>query len=81
MRRIYAARFTFAHRARCAAAIRVLGTSEIVRFGFAVLTFAQRAFCAMLILRLPSADIFRVLFELLPSAVSASSIRWSCVRT
>jgi hypothetical protein len=42
---------------------------------------AQRAFCAMLILRLPSADIFRVLFELLPSAVSASSIRWSCVRT
>jgi hypothetical protein len=44
------ARFTFAHLARCAAAIRFLPAAEIVRFGLAALTFAHRAFCARLIL-------------------------------
>jgi hypothetical protein len=77
---VYAARFTFAHRARCAAAIRLRPAAEIVLFGFAVLTVAQRAFCARLILRLPSEDIFRVPLELLPNAASASSTRWSCCR-
>ena len=31
---LYAALFTFAHRARCAAAIRFRPAAEIVRFGF-----------------------------------------------
>ena len=74
----YAAFFTFAHRALCAAAIRFRPAAEIVRFGFAVLVLAHRAFCARLILRRPAADIVRVPFELLPNAASAWSIRWSC---
>jgi hypothetical protein len=49
-----------------------------VRFGFAVLTFAHRAFCARLIARRPAADMVRdAPFELLPSAASASFMRWS----
>ena len=74
------ARFTFAHLARCAAAIRFLPTAEIVCFGLAVRCFAQRAFCARLIFRFPAADIVRdAPFELpLPKAASASSMRWSC---
>jgi hypothetical protein len=75
---VYSARFTFAHRALCAAAIRLRPAAEIVRFGAAVLCFAHRFFCARLILSRPAADIFRVPFELLPSAASASSIRWTC---
>jgi hypothetical protein len=78
----YAARFTFAHRALCAAAIRFLPAVEIVRFGFGAcpFAFAQRAFCARLILRRPAADIVRdAPFELtLPKAASAASMRWSC---
>ena len=75
-----AARFTFAHRALCAAAIRFLPAAEIVRFGLAVLCFAQRAFCARLILRRAAADMVRdAPFELtLPSAASAASMRWTC---
>ena len=76
---VYAVLFTFAHRARCAAAIRLRPAAEIVRFGLAVLVFAHRFFCARLILRRPAADIVRdAPFELLPSAASASSMRWSC---
>ena len=75
---VYAARFTFAQRALCAAAIRLRPAAEMVLFGFAVLILDQRAFCARLIARLPSVDIFRVPFELLPKADSASSMRWSC---
>ena len=74
-----AARFAFAHRALCAAAIRLRPAAEIVRFGLAVLAFAHRFFCAKLILRRLAADMVRdAPFELLPSAASASSIRWSC---
>jgi hypothetical protein len=73
----YAVRFTFAHRALCAAAIRLRPAAEIVLVGFGVLCFAHRAFCARLILSRPAADIFRVPFELPPNAASASSIRWS----
>ena len=74
----YAAFFTFAHLALWAAAIRLRPAAEIVRFGFA-LCLAHRAFCARLILRRPAADIVRdAPLELLPSAASASSIRWSC---
>ena len=51
----------FAHRALCAAAIRLRPAAEIVRFGFGArlfaFCFAHRAFCARLILRLPAADI------------------------
>ena len=54
-----AARFTLAHLALCAAAIRLRPAAEIVRFGLAVLCFAHRAFCARLILRRPAADIVR----------------------
>jgi hypothetical protein len=56
----------------------------MVLFGFAAgplaLCFAQRAFCAKLIFLRPAADMVRdVPLELtLPSAASASSIRWSC---
>lgn len=57
------ARFTFAHRALCAAAIRLLPAAEMVRFGLAVLTFAQRAFCARLILRRAAADMRNEPFE------------------
>jgi hypothetical protein len=79
---VYAALLTFAHRALCAAAIRLRPAAEIVRFGFA-LCFAQRAFCARLILRRPAADIVRdAPFELtLPRAASAASMRWSCFCT
>jgi hypothetical protein len=71
---LYAARFTFAHLALCAAAIRLRPAAEIVRFGLAVLCFAHRSFCARLILRRPAADIARdAPFELLPNAASASS--------
>jgi hypothetical protein len=73
----YTVRFTFAHRALCAAAIRLRPAAEIVLVGFGVLCFAHRAFCAWLILSRPAADIFRVPFELPPNAASASSIRWS----
>jgi hypothetical protein len=53
---LYAARFTFAHLALCAAAIRLRPAAEIVRFGFGAwpFAFAQRAFCAGLILRRPA---------------------------
>jgi len=72
----YAARFTFAHLARCAAAIRLRPAAEIVRFGFA-LCFAHRAFCARLILLRPASEMVRdAPFELaLPNAASAASIR------
>jgi len=55
----FVSRFTFAHRARCAAAILLLPAAEIVRFGLAVLCFAHRAFCARLILLRAAADIVR----------------------
>jgi hypothetical protein len=60
------AAFTFAHRARCAAAILLRALADIVRFlgivtTFAfppfAFTFAQRALCAAAILALPAADI------------------------
>lgn len=47
--------FNFAHRARCAIAIRLRPAAEIVRLGLTVppprfeADFAHRAFCAMLI--------------------------------
>jgi hypothetical protein len=53
-----------------------------VRFGFGAwpFAFAQRAFCARLIFLRAAADIVRdAPLELLPSAASASSIRWSCL--
>jgi hypothetical protein len=49
--RRHAARFTFAHLARCAAAIRLRPAAEIVRFGLAALCFVHRVFCARLIFR------------------------------
>src|SRR4029077_17388677 len=68
MHRIYAARFTFAHLALCAAAILLRPAAEIVRFGLA-LCFAHRAFSGRLLLRRPAANIVRdTPFELLPSA-------------
>ena len=60
------AALTFAHRARCAAAILLRALADIVRFlgivtTFAfppfAFTFAQRALCAAAILALPAADI------------------------
>jgi hypothetical protein len=60
------AAFTFAHRARCAAAILLRALADIVRFlgivtTFAfppfAFTFAQRALCAAAILAFPAADI------------------------
>ena len=60
------AAFTFAHRARCAAAILLRALADIIRFlgivtTFAfpllALTFAHRALCAADILALPAADI------------------------
>src|ERR1700756_979230 len=60
------AAFTFAHRARCAAAILLRALADIVRFlGMATtfsfsplaFTFAQRALCAAAIRALPAADI------------------------
>ena len=77
---IYWECFTFAHLALCAAAIRFLPAAEIVRFGVAVFCFAHRALCARLILRRAAADIRDAPFELMPSAASASSMRWSCFR-
>src|SRR5579864_6883148 len=79
------ARFTFAHRALCAAAILRRPASEIVRFGLADL-FAHRAFCAKLILLRAAADMAwrDEPFELrLPNAASAASIRWTsfCARS
>jgi hypothetical protein len=76
----YAAFFTFAHRALCAAAIFLRAAADIVRFGFAVLVFAHRAFCTTLILRRAAADVVRdAPFKLtLPRAASAASMRWSC---
>jgi|ERR1700728_398608 hypothetical protein len=56
----YAAFFSFAQRARCAAAIFLRAEADIARLGFAspfVALFAHRAFCAKLILRLPAALI------------------------
>jgi hypothetical protein len=41
---LYAALFTFAHRALCAAAIRLCPVAEMVLFGFAVLILDQRFF-------------------------------------
>ncbi len=68
----------FAHLALCAAAIHFLPAPEIACFGSGVLRFAHRAFCGRLIRRRPAADIVRdVPLELLPSAESAPSIRWS----
>jgi hypothetical protein len=51
--------FHFAHRARCAAAIRLLPAAEILRLGFGgrPLVFAQRAFCARLIFLRAAADM------------------------
>jgi hypothetical protein len=46
---IYAALFTFAHRALCAAAIRLCPVAEMVLFGFAVLVLDQRFVYASLI--------------------------------
>jgi hypothetical protein len=60
------AAFTFAHRARCAAAILLRALADIVRFLGIVMTFAsppfaftlaQRALWAAAILALPAADI------------------------
>jgi hypothetical protein len=57
----YAARFTFAHLALCASAIRLRPAAEMVRFGFGVrlasFCLAQRAFCAKLIFMRPAANI------------------------
>jgi hypothetical protein len=57
----YAAFFSFAHLARCAAAILLRPAAEIVRFGVGVglasFTFAHRAFCARLIFWRPAADM------------------------
>jgi len=81
------AAFTFAHRARCAAAIRLRALADIVRllgivttFSFLPLafTFAQRALCAAAILALPVAEILPrrpVLFPYAaPKADSAAPI-------
>jgi hypothetical protein len=59
----YAARFTFAHLARCAAAIRLRPATEIVRFGLAALS-GHRAFCV------PQTALS--IFDILPSTVAAS---------
>jgi hypothetical protein len=48
--------FIFAHRARCAAAIRLRPAAEIVCFGVAF-CFAHRAFCARLIFWRAAADM------------------------
>jgi hypothetical protein len=68
---VYAVRFNFAQRARCAAAIRLRPAIEMVRFGFGAwpFAFAHRGFCARLIFLRPAADIVRdAPLELLPSA-------------
>jgi hypothetical protein len=79
--------FTFAHRARCAAAIFLRAAADKVRF-FGIemtlglplfaFTFAHRAFWAAAILALPAADILpRVPFCLayvMPKAESAAAI-------
>lgn len=57
---IYAALFTFAHRALCAAAIRLCPVAEMVLFGFAVLILDQRFFYASLIRVRPAAGIVRM---------------------
>lgn len=54
---LYAALFTFAHRALCAAAILLRPAAEMVLFGMAVFAFAHRAFCAKLIFRRAAADM------------------------
>lgn len=71
--RLYAAffscDFTFAHLARCAAAILLRPAADIVCFPFGVrfFCFAQRACCAKLILRRAAADsVRRVPFALAP---------------
>src|ERR1019366_9638003 len=59
----------FAHRARCAAAIRFLPAGDIVRLGFGArpFAFAHRAFCARLIRLRTEADTPRFgLVELRP---------------
>ncbi|MGC2475859.1 MAG: hypothetical protein WA485_16070 [Candidatus Sulfotelmatobacter sp.] len=63
---VFFAAFTFAQRARCAAAILLRALADIVRFfgiettvafPFSALTFAHLAFCAAAILALPASDI------------------------
>ena len=84
---LFFAAFTFAHRARCAAAIFLRAAADRIRF-FGIemtlglrlfaFTFAHRAFCAAAILALPAADItLRVPFCLayvVPKAESAAAI-------
>jgi hypothetical protein len=79
---------TFAHLARCAAAIRFLPAAEIVRFGFGAwpFAFAHRAFCACAILRRETADTMRVgRLDLrdtpVPFKDSITEIAWSNVST
>src|ERR1019366_9118590 len=63
------AAFTFAHRARCAAAILFLPAADIVRLGFGArpLAFPHRARCARLIRLRANADTPRFgLVELRP---------------
>ena len=87
MKRSYCAARTLAQRARCAAAIFLRATADIIRFfgtgttfafPFFAFTFAHRAFCAAAILARPDADIFlRVLEPLVyvaPNAESAAEI-------
>ena len=84
---LFFAAFTFAHRARCAAAIFLRAAADSVRFfGIAMtlglplfaFTFAHRAFWAAAILALPAADILpRVPFcfpYVVPKAESAAAI-------
>ena len=87
---------TFAHGARCAAAIFRRADADTVRLGFPgfVLAFpdarfAQRTFCAMLIFLRAAADIVRVPFDFADppyaptKAVSAafSADNWFCTRS
>jgi hypothetical protein len=53
--------FTFAHLARCAAAILLRPAAEIVRLAFGAwpFDFAHRAFCAKLIFLRAAADMVR----------------------
>jgi len=80
LRRPYAAffgtAFTFAHLARCAAAILFRPAADIVRLGLPFdFCFAQRAFCARLIFLRAAADKVRRVEPLdlaLPKATSAA---------
>ena len=81
----YAALFSFAHLARCAAAILLRPAAEMVRLGLAVLCLAHRAFCAKLILRRAAADMVwwrdAPLELTLPKAARAASIRCTSLCT